>query len=239
MKLTCLGFDFVSSLPSSGDNRWHPANPCNTAVCSFFLNCKMLHSDLIFRERHLTWCGFLFRFLVSALLKTWWVTSKLSKPTGDRRGEVREPRPAPQAQPGQHSTQTVPSSWGRRAENIQLCLLCHWAKQHIHTLTPVYVQTQRVFFPVYQRHLKGEKNVPQKPNTLFTTQPGFAPKYTEDGPAYFRVRFFFFFCFLWFSSLDKCIYGAQLHKDACQLGDRKPWMRQQKNNGKGTRSLLF
>ncbi len=100
--------------------------------------------------------------------------------------------PFSQAQPGQHSTLTVPSSWGRRAENIQLCPLCHWAKQHIHTLTSVYVQTQQVYFPVYQRHLKGEKIIPHEPNTLFTTQLGFEPKYTEDSPAYFRARYFFF-----------------------------------------------
>lgn len=28
-----------------------------------------------------------------------------------------------------------------------------------------------------------------------------------------------FFCFLWFCSLDKCIYRAELHKDTCQLGE--------------------
>lgn len=58
---------------------------------------------------------------------------------------------------GQHSTQTIPSSRGWRAKNIQLCLLYHWAKHHIHCLTLADKQILRVCLTVYQWHFNGEK----------------------------------------------------------------------------------
>ncbi len=39
--------------------------------------------------------------------------------------------------------------------DIQPSLLCHRAKQHIDTLTLTYVQTLRVYFPVYLQYLRG------------------------------------------------------------------------------------
>lgn len=75
---------------------------CNTAaVCSSFFFFIIISLSL-----SITWlnflCGFLFRFLVFALLKTWSVMSKLSKPTGDRRGDVRGSHPS-----GPHKVNTA------------------------------------------------------------------------------------------------------------------------------------
>lgn len=129
----------------------------------------------------------------------------------------------PQAPPGQHSTQSIPSSCGRRAKN-SVYFATKLSSTYI--LTLAYVQTQRVYLPVY--HLKGEKKIShtnQAVKHFVYHSAGIFLKYTEDdSPAYFRVSLFI--CFLrFFFSLDKCIYGAQLHKDSCQLGDWKPWMR--------------
>lgn len=157
--------DFVSSLPSGGDHRQHKANPCNTAVSppSTVTWCILITSPVNTPWSNVL-CGFPLQIFgiclaqnlvsdVKAVKANWW--------------QERWYEEAPPHEPSKVTTaqeQSCPAEGGE-LKNIQLCLLCHRAKQHIHTLTLVHVQTQRVYVPVYLQYLMGEKNIPHKPNS--------------------------------------------------------------------------
>lgn len=66
---------------------------------------------------HLVLCGFFPRFLASASLKTWSAMSKLSKPTGDMRGEVREPCPSGPARVNTAHKPSRPAEDGEQTQN--------------------------------------------------------------------------------------------------------------------------
>ena len=136
--------DLVSSLPSSGGNRQHEANPCSTAAALFFFLNSNMYSGLVFSN---VVC-FLFRFLGSASLKTWWVTSKLSKPTGDRRGERGSPAPSTQ------HTKRVTSTRGRRAEKTFNSV--YFATE----LSSTYALSHKEFTSICQWHLNGGEDYP-------------------------------------------------------------------------------
>ena len=204
-----------------------------TAVRSFiFLNSDILYS-VFSSSVSLSWLNVLrvlFRFLVSASRKTWWVMSKLSKPTGDRSCEARKPRPSGPTRATQHTNSPVQL----RAESRGHPILVSFASElsSTHTLPHLYTcKTQSVYFPVCQWHLKGWKNIPHKPNSqhiVYHSAGIFNPNIKRT----VLPTSFLFFCFFWFCSVDMSIYGAQLHKDFCQLGDWKPWMKVRDNNKK-------
>lgn len=191
---------------------------------SFFPSHNMLYSDLTLCNHRLSsnvLLGFLFRFLVSASLKTWSVMSKLLKPTGDSRGEVEGAVEPLTATPGQQSTQTVPSSRGWRAMNIQHSPLYHWTKQHINSHTRRHKEFTSLFFS--DRKKWGGENTPRKPNSqhfvyhsagiLTQIHRGWVQPTSEFGSVFLL---FFFPVSSDFCSLDK---WAELHKDTCQLGE--------------------
>ena len=109
-----MGFDFVSSLLSSGEKRQHQSNPCITAVCSFFVFvlfhqlCCVLMSLPV-----LTSC-------VAPSTDFWYLPC--SKPSERRQrrqsqlvtGEVRWGSPAPQARTRstQHTNSSRPAEDG-------------------------------------------------------------------------------------------------------------------------------
>lgn len=108
-------------------------------------------------------CGFLSRFLVFALLRTWSVMSKLSKPTGDRIGDMRGPHPS-----GPHKVNTAHKQ-SRPAEDGEP-----------RTLNYVYFTTE-LNSTYTLSHLQTSKH---KEFTLLstvvsscTTELGFEPKY--------------------------------------------------------------
>lgn len=138
-----------------------------TADCSFFsFNTNILYS-VFSSSVSLSWLHVLrvlFRFLVSASRKTWWVMSKLSKPTGDRSCEARKPHPSGPTRATQHTNSPVQL----RAESQGHSILVSFATElsSTYTLSHLYTcKTQRVYFPVCQWHLKGWKNIPHKPNS--------------------------------------------------------------------------
>ena len=105
-----MGFDFVSSLLSSGEKRQHQSNPCITAVCSFFFFNQLCFSLMSLPV--LTSC-------VASSPDLWYLPC--SKPSEWRQsrqsqlvtGEVRWGSPAPQA----HTRSTQHTNSSRPAEN--------------------------------------------------------------------------------------------------------------------------
>lgn len=138
-----MSSNFGPLLAPTGHNWQHQAQPCNTAVCPVFSVFWLCPCVAVSRHP--------FRSLVYASPRTWWVMSKLSKPTGDGRGEVSN-GPAPQARSTQHTNSPVQlgteslnsytfhcagkqatslsvSPWGKRKishKNQTLCLPHSW-----------------------------------------------------------------------------------------------------------------
>lgn len=138
-----MSSNFGPLLAPTGHNWQHQAQPCNTAVCPAFSVFWLCLCVAVSRHP--------FRSLVYASPRTWWVMSKLSKPTGDGRGEVSD-GPAPQARSTQHTNSPVQlrteslnsytfycagkwatslsdSPWGKRKishKNQTLCLPQSW-----------------------------------------------------------------------------------------------------------------
>lgn len=137
---------------------------------------NMSYSDLTLCNHRLSsnvLLGFLFRFLVSASLKTWSVMSKLLKPTGDSRGEVEGGSRAPHShtRSTQHTNSPIQPWMESHEHSTQSTLPLNSAA---HKLS--HSQTRRVYSPVLQWHQSGEEKIPhanQTVNILFTTQLGF------------------------------------------------------------------